>query len=160
MQQVILLVVNLTNGVSGFKIGQRVAAAGAGFANHSEIVSVPKNAIYVPKSRYESSIYQHWSYCSPRVRRIDAKLGEYVVVVGCGILGLIAIQLLIKSGARVIAVDLDDSRLEIASSYGCELTINPNNEDPVEKVSLYTKESFQIMFYLLQLPRVNIISKF
>lgn len=135
-------VIGVGSGVEGFKIGQRVAAAGAGFANHAEIVSVPKNLVtHVPENLdlSEASTVTLGAIALQGVRRIDVKLGEYVVVVGCGILGLIAIQLLIKSGARVIAIDLDDSRLEIAKSFGCEQTINPKIENPVEKVSLLTK---------------------
>tara|TARA_B110000003_G_scaffold247904_1_gene259248 strand:+ start:2214 stop:4358 length:2145 start_codon:yes stop_codon:yes gene_type:complete len=135
-------VIGVGSGVEGFKIGQSVAAAGAGFANHAEIVSIPKNLVtHVPKKLdlSEASTVTLGAIALQGVRRIDVKLGEYVVVVGCGILGLIAIQLLIKSGARVIAIDLDDSRLEIAKSFGCEQTINPKIENPVEKVSLLTK---------------------
>jgi predicted dehydrogenase/threonine dehydrogenase-like Zn-dependent dehydrogenase len=135
-------VIGVGSGVEGFKIGQHVAAAGAGFANHAEIVSVPKNLVtHVPENLdlSEASTVTLGAIALQGVRRIDVKLGEYVVVVGCGILGLIAIQLLIKSGARVIAIDLDDSRLEIAKSFGCEQTINPKIENPVEKVSLLTK---------------------
>ena len=83
--------------------------------NHSEIVSVPKSLVtYVPKNldMSQASTVTLGAIALQGVRRIDAKLGEYVVVVGCGILGLIAIQLY-KSGARIFAVDLDDSRLEI-----------------------------------------------
>lgn len=135
-------VIGVGSGVEGFKIGQSVAAAGAGFANHAEVVSIPKNLVtHVPKNLdlSEASTVTLGAIALQGVRRIDVKLGEYVVVVGCGILGLIAIQLLIKSGARVIAIDLDDSRLEIAKSFGCEQTVNPKIENPVEKVSLFTK---------------------
>jgi len=57
------------------------------------------------------------------IRRANLKLGEQCVVVGAGIIGLISIQLLVKSGVRVCAIDLDPQKLELASKFGAELSI-------------------------------------
>jgi len=68
------------------------------------------------------------------VRRANLKLGEFCVVMGAGVLGLITIQLLHASGVRVIAIDLNEDRLEIAKKLGAELTIHAGSEDVVQKV--------------------------
>jgi predicted dehydrogenase len=72
------------------------------------------------------------------VRRADLKMGEYCIVVGAGILGLLAIQMLKLSGVRVIAIDLDESRLNIAKELGAELIVNPINDNAVDIVTNYT----------------------
>ncbi len=53
------------------------------------------------------------------VRRADLRLGEYAVVIGTGILGLLTVQMLKSAGIRVAAIDLDDNRLQIARETGC-----------------------------------------
>ena len=72
------------------------------------------------------------------VRRANATFGEFVVVVGAGILGLITIQLLRLSGVRVISVDFDENRLQLAKKYGSEITINPANQDSISIIENYT----------------------
>ena len=57
------------------------------------------------------------------VRRADLNLGEYCVVTGTGLLGLLCIQMLKLTGVRVAAVDLDDSRLKIAKSLERKLQL-------------------------------------
>jgi predicted dehydrogenase len=72
------------------------------------------------------------------VRRAQVQLGEYVVVFGTGVLGQLALQMLVASGARVIAVDLNDKRLELARQMGAELCLNPNQADSIKAVHHHT----------------------
>jgi alcohol dehydrogenase, propanol-preferring len=60
------------------------------------------------------------------VQRAEVKAGETCVIFGCGGLGLYAIQLAIRLGATVIAVDVDDAKLEMAGRLGATQTINTN----------------------------------
>jgi threonine 3-dehydrogenase len=65
--------------------------------------------------------------------------GDTVVVNGCGPIGLMAIPILFASGAaNVIAVDLDEYRLGMASKFGA-VTINAKNQNPVEVIQQLTK---------------------
>jgi propanol-preferring alcohol dehydrogenase len=67
----------------------------------------------------------------------NAKLKPYdnLVIVGAGGLGLMAIQLAkAVSGARVIALDLDDNKLKAAKQSGADITINSKKEDPIKSV--------------------------
>jgi threonine dehydrogenase-like Zn-dependent dehydrogenase len=69
------------------------------------------------------------------VERGEIKLGDVVVQAGCGTLGLCMIAAeRLKNPGRLIALDLIDSRLELAKRFGADLTFNPNREDVVERV--------------------------
>lgn len=136
------VVLEVGKGVEGFNPGDRVAAAGAGFANHAEFALVPKNLVVkIPEnvSFAEASTVALGAIAMQGVRRLDLKLGEFGVVIGTGILGLLAVQMLRISGVRVIAIDLDNKRLKLAKEYGAELILNPSRDkDIVEKVIEYT----------------------
>ncbi len=135
------IVVATGEGVTEFKVGDHVAAAGAGLAHHAEFVDVPKNlVIKMPKDLgfQEASTVALGSIAMQGVRRADMKLGEIAVVFGTGLLGLLSIQMLVASGARVIAVDLDDNRLALAKKLGAEMAVNPSGEDALKSVSNLT----------------------
>lgn len=134
-------VVAIGKGVSNFQIGDKVAAAGAGIANHAEFIDVPVNLVMpVPKGmdlKYASTVTLG-GIALQGVRRIDLKLGETCVVVGAGILGLLALQMLKKSGIQVIVSDFDQKRLDLAKELGADLIINPSQEDLLKTVSSFT----------------------
>jgi len=135
------VVVAVGDGVSNFHPGDQVAAAGAGKANHAEFVVVPKNLVVkkpVDISFEDASTVAIGSIALQGIRRAKIQVGEYCVVFGIGIIGLITLQILRNIGIKVIAIDIYDERLEVANEYGAELTINPNTEDPVDKVISYT----------------------
>jgi threonine dehydrogenase-like Zn-dependent dehydrogenase len=68
------------------------------------------------------------------VKVANPLFGEYIGIVGCGMMGLMTIAALRKSGAReIVAVDLVDERLEWARKFGATLTINPQRDD-LEKI--------------------------
>jgi 2-desacetyl-2-hydroxyethyl bacteriochlorophyllide A dehydrogenase len=63
---------------------------------------------------------------------------DHVAVIGCGIVGLGAVASAVNRSAKVIAVDLDDSKLAIAKKIGVAYTINPTKENLHEKLQEYT----------------------
>ncbi len=63
---------------------------------------------------------------------------DTVAVIGCGIVGLGAVASAVNRGAKVIAVDLDDSKLEIAKRIGVAHTINPSKVDLHEALQALT----------------------
>jgi propanol-preferring alcohol dehydrogenase len=71
-------------------------------------------------------------------RRAEVKIGQTVVVVGAGGLGVHAIQLLKLAGARVIAVDVAEDKLEFARQWGADVTIHSRQEDVVSRVKELT----------------------
>ncbi|MDB2624714.1 bi-domain-containing oxidoreductase [Flavobacteriaceae bacterium] len=135
------VIVEVGNEVRDFKVGDRVAAAGAGIANHAEYVNVPQNlTVKIPDelSFQEASTITLGAIAMQGVRRLELKMGEYAVVFGTGILGLLAVQMLNNAGVRVAAIDFDSERLQIARESGAEIIINPNEVSSLNEVSVWT----------------------
>ncbi len=89
------------------------------------------------------------------VRRAGLEIGEFCIVMGVGILGLIAVQILKKSGVRVIAIDIDEKRLDLASRLGADFAINSGSEDPVKAVENITGWDMVRMQFFSLLPRLT-----
>lgn len=123
--------------VAGFSVGDRVACAGAGIANHAEIIDVPVNlAVRIPDglgTEFASTVTLG-AIAMQGVRRTQPTLGETVVVVGLGILGQLTVQLLRANGCRVIGVDLSSQRVRKALDNGMNFGIDPSTEEYVERV--------------------------
>jgi len=135
------IVIGTGKGVEDFHIGDRVAAAGGGLANHAEYVDVPVNLVVRMPGALdfkEASTVTLGAIALHGVRRAGLSLGEFCVVFGTGILGLLAVQMLKASGVRIIAVDIDETRLKIARRLGAEFTIHAGIEDPVKTVNNIT----------------------
>jgi len=130
-------VVGVGEGVTRFRPGDKVSAAGVGYAHHAEYVSVPENlVIKVPDgvSLEHASTVALGGIAMQGVRRAGLQLGEFGVVFGAGILGLLATQMLVASGVRTAVIDIDQRRLDIAKELGAELIINSNDESCIEGV--------------------------
>ena len=134
-------VVAVGAGVNDFKVGDLVSAGGAGFALHAEYVVVPKNlVVHVPEglNLAYASMGTVGSIAMHGVRRSKLTLGEYGVVVGCGLMGLLAIQMMKASGVKVACTDVNTSRLALAKELGADKIINSAEEDPVSAVRNWT----------------------
>ena len=133
-------VVAVGKGISDIKVGDMVSAGG-NTANHSEYVCVPRNLVVrVPDglSLSLASLGTVGSIAMHGVRRADLRLGEYGVVVGCGLMGLLAVQMLKASGVKVACTDVNLSRLILAKELGADKVINSAEEDPVVAVRNWT----------------------
>lgn len=131
------IVIELGEEVEGFAVGDCVACAGAGIANHAEIIDVPVNlAVKIPQNLEMgiASTVTLGAIAMQGVRRAQPTLGETFVVVGLGILGQITAQILSANGCRVIGVDLDSKRVQLALDNGMDVGINPATENYVERV--------------------------
>jgi len=107
--------------VDGVQPGDRVACGGADYANHAEFVAVPKNLVVkIPNnvSDEEAAFATVGSIALQGLRLADPKLGETFLVLGLGLLGQIAVQLLRANGCRVLALDLDAALVERAEGFG------------------------------------------
>ena len=116
-------VVALGKGVTEFAIGDRVASNG----KHAEYVCVPKNLVAKIPCQVtddEATFTVIGSIGLQGIRLLQPQLGENIVIIGLGLIGLVAAQLLKAAGVRVIGVDFDQKKLDIATSYGIEV-INP-----------------------------------
>jgi predicted dehydrogenase/threonine dehydrogenase-like Zn-dependent dehydrogenase len=135
------IVIAIGEEVEGFSIGERVACAGAGIANHAEVIDVPVNlAVKIPTSLNGdvASTVTLGAIAMQGVRRAQPTLGETFVVVGLGILGQITAQILSASGCRVIGVDLDPRRVRLALANGMDVGLDPSAEDYVQSVLRHT----------------------
>ena len=114
-----------------FAMGERVACAGAKVANHAEMNAVPRNlCARVPAgiSDEEASFVTVGAIALHGVRTAQVQLGERVAVVGLGLIGMVAMQLLRAHGCKVLGVDLDPSKLELAEALGCDAVARPGPE--------------------------------
>ena len=134
-------VIGLGKGVRAFRLGERVAAAGGGFANHAEFVDVPENLVVKMPQEVDmasASSVAIGGIALQGIRRAKLNLGEFGVVFGTGIIGLLTVQLMRTSGIRVLAIDIDDRRLSLARELGAELVINSSADNPVPAVVNFT----------------------
>ena len=125
-------VIAVGKGVSEFAIGDRVASNGP----HSEVVSVPKNLVVkIPDSVSDeaATFTVIGSIGLQGIRLLKPQLGETVVVIGLGLIGLITCQLLKANGCNVIGIDLDQSKCNLAKKWGIN-TLNPKTNIPVKSV--------------------------
>jgi predicted dehydrogenase len=109
--------------VRDFAPGDRVACAGAAFANHAEVVSVPANlCARVPQSVQleAASLTTIAAIALHGIRLAGVEVGARVAVIGCGLVGQIACRLLRAAGAEVYAVDVDASRVDDAVAAGAD----------------------------------------
>ena len=124
-------VIAVGEGVSDFAIGDRVASNGP----HAEYVCVPKNLVaHIPDnvSDEEAAFTVIGSIGLQGIRLCDPQLGETIVVVGLGLIGMITAELLVANGCRVIGIDLDSNKIAIAKTKGI-ITINPREGVDVVK---------------------------
>lgn len=122
--------------IQDFKVGDQVACAGAGLANHAEVVCIPRNlVIKVPQgvSLADASSVTLGSIALQGVRQADPKLGDNVAVLGLGLLGQLTVQFLKANGCRVLGVDLDQKRLDTAKKFGLDLAVKIGSTNPVEE---------------------------
>ena len=131
-------VIAVGEGVSEFKTGDRVASNGP----HAEFVCIPKNLVAnIPDNvtDEEAAFTVIGSIGLQGIRLVNPQLGETVVVVGLGLIGLITAELLVANGCRVIGIDLDPNKVAIANKKGV-IAINPRTGvDPVKYVNNLTE---------------------
>ena len=130
-------VLQIGNKVKGFKIGDRVACAGGGYALHAELLAVPQNLVVkLPKqiTYQEASTAAIGSIALQSVRRLNPTLGEGIAVIGLGLIGQITVQLLKASGCRVYGIDLSTKRNNDAVVNGALKGLKPSEISNLEKI--------------------------
>lgn len=135
------VVISVGINVTGISVGDPVACAGGGYANHAEIIDVPVNLVVKLEPNMSldlASTVTLGAISLQGIRRANPVLGEFVVVYGLGILGHLTVQMLKNAGCRVIGIDLDQKRIDLGIKEGLEVGINPKVQDVVERVNLLT----------------------
>lgn len=125
------IVLEVGAGVSGILPGDPVACAGYGYACHAEAVSVPHSLVAkIPRQRHEHSgpevRFEEAAFTTlgaialHGIRIADVRVGDFVAVLGLGVVGQLTVQLLDAAGCRVLAFDPDCARSALAQKLGAE----------------------------------------
>lgn len=131
-------VIDVGEGVKGFQIGDRVASNG----NHADIVHIPQNlCAKIPEtvSDEEAIFMVVASIGLQAIRLAKPTLGEYFVVSGVGLIGLLTVQLLKAQGCQVLALDFDSEKLKLAQEFGAETCNLSEVDDPINVAMDFTQ---------------------
>jgi len=121
--------------------GDRVACAGAKYAHHAEVVTVPQNlCVPIPETvRCEQAAYVTMGAIALQgVRIAGPELGERIAVIGLGLLGQITVQLLVANGCRVVGIDISAAKAQMAERFGAERGFTIGGEDVAAAVAAWT----------------------
>ncbi|MAU09929.1 MAG: oxidoreductase [Anaerolineaceae bacterium] len=132
-------IVEVGSEVTGFQIGDRVACAGGGYANHAEMGYIPRNlAVKLPDavSHDAAAFTTLGAIALQGIRLADIQLGHHVAVIGLGLLGQLTIQMLKAAGCQVLGIDINPQRVELAREMGANDACV--NEAAVGRTGLFT----------------------
>jgi predicted dehydrogenase/threonine dehydrogenase-like Zn-dependent dehydrogenase len=131
-------VIAVGEGISDIQPGDRVACAGAGFAVHAEVACVPRLLVARIPSRASNAVeevpFDEAAFATlgavalHGLRTAEVKLGDLVGVIGLGLLGQLTVQLLKAAGCRVLGMDIDSSRAELAKNLGASAVTTSASE--------------------------------
>ncbi len=133
-------VVEVGKNVKDFKVGDRAYSL-INHANYAVVSAEPWATLTIPTGlSYETATFiALGSVAMHALRRLQVQLGDTVAIIGAGIVGQIAIQLARLNGAqKIIVLDMADSRLALARTYGADLTVNPGKQDAVAELFAFT----------------------
>jgi len=125
-------------GVVGITVGDRVVSNG----KHAEVVNVPLNlCATVPTEVTDdaAAFTVLGAIALQGIRLAQPTLGEAVVVTGLGLIGLLAVQLLRAQGCRVLGIDFDPAKLDLARQFGAETVDLSQGQDPVATAELFSR---------------------
>ena len=128
----------LESGVEGLETGDRVVSNG----NHAEVGRVPKNLFArIPDAvDDESAAFTVLAAIGLQgIRLINPTLGETVVVSGLGLIGLMTVQMLRANGCRVLGIDYNSARCEMARQFGAEAVDMSKGEDPIAVAQAFSR---------------------
>lgn len=128
----------LESGVHGFEVGDRVVSNG----HHAEVVRVPQNlcAKIPDEVDDESAAFTVLASIGLQgIRLVQPTLGECVVVTGLGLIGLVTVQLLKAQGCRVLGIDFDSKRCELARQFGAETVDLSKGENPLDIAAAFSR---------------------
>lgn len=135
-------VIEVGEGVTEFKAGDLVACAGAGYANHAEIVCVPINlcVLLKPKANLKQAAYNTLGAIALQgVRQADLRLGESCAVIGLGLLGQLTCQLLQASGVYAIAIDVSEAAVHFTKeNHAAQMSYVRTESGLAEKIMQQT----------------------
>ena len=128
-------IIALGDGMDGFKVGQRVACAGGGFAVHAEYNVVPRHLLTpLPDGvDFESAAFTTLGAIALHGFRLaEPQIGENVAIIGLGLLGLLAGQMALAAGCRLLGIDTNPQRVALAASLGLSACLRDQAVDSAQ----------------------------
>jgi predicted dehydrogenase len=133
------VVLEIGREVCGVRVGERVACAGSGYATHSEFAYVPRNLfVRLPDNvSFEAGAFATVGAVALQgIRQAEVQLGDSVAVIGLGLIGQLAVQMLRAAGCRVMGIDLNAERVRQALAIGAEHAVT--NDAALEAGAQFT----------------------
>jgi threonine dehydrogenase-like Zn-dependent dehydrogenase len=108
---------------------------------------LPRSLIPIPAevSDEEAAVVEPVALALRVLNHMQPNLGDWVTVLGQGAIGLLMTQVALMKGCRVIAVDLEDYRLELSEKFGADAVINAKREDVAKTVRKLTNMGSDIV---------------
>ncbi|MDA9014266.1 bi-domain-containing oxidoreductase, partial [Porticoccaceae bacterium] len=122
---------------TGFEKGARVVSNG----HHAEVVRVPKNLVASIPDEVDDETAAFTvlgAIAMQGIRLVNPTVGE-TVVTGLGLIGLLAVQILRANGCRVLGVDFDSAKCELARQFGAEVVDLSKEQDPIIMAEAYSR---------------------
>lgn len=136
------VVVDVDKANTRFRVGDRVACAGAECAFHAEYLAMPDLLLAPVPDEVESWRAAYTTICAialHAVRQAAPNLGDRVLVTGQGLVGLLVTNMLALAGARVMAVDVQTSRRPVSSAMGAERVVILGEQRLLDEVRDWTE---------------------
>jgi len=135
------VVAELGQGVDRLSVGDRVAYAGAGVAGHAELNAVPAHlCVRVPEPvPFDGAAFVALGGIAlEAVRVARVGLGDRVVVIGLGLIGQLAVQILSAAGCHVLGADLAANKVALARAHGAEAGVAIGQDDVTARVRAFS----------------------
>ncbi len=140
---------------TGYIPGERVACAGAGYANHCEINCVPQNLVVRIPDKVPidaAALTTIGAIALQGVRQAEVTLGETVAVIGAGLVGVLAMQILRAAGCRVMAIDLSPERAGRSVSMGAHVGLATSDPVLERQVAVFSRHGVDAVLITAATP--------
>lgn len=131
-------IVAVGSALQGFKVGDRVACGGGGYAVHAEYAAVPQNLLVKLPDEvdFDSAAFATLGAVAMQGFRLaNLQVGERIAIIGLGLLGLLAAAIAKVAGCYVLGIDLDPQRTDLARSMGFEASLRKDAEEAASAFS-------------------------
>jgi predicted dehydrogenase/threonine dehydrogenase-like Zn-dependent dehydrogenase len=135
------VVVHVDSANTRFRVGDRVACAGAECAFHAEYIGLPDLLATPVQANVESWQAAYTTLCAvalQAVRQTEPQLGNRILVMGQGLVGLLVTNLLQASGARVMAVDVQEWKRSYCDAMGAEKVVISSRSNLIDEVRAWS----------------------
>ena len=134
-------VIAVADDITEFRVGDKVACAGVGYASHAEVVTVPVNLCVKLDDSADLSLACYntlGAIALQGVRQADLRLGETCAVIGLGLIGQLACLELKASGIKVVGIDVDADAVNMAKEHCADIALERNSPGIEQQVERFT----------------------